>query len=127
MKSRLQQYSVTTMCRVFSLQRSGFYAWLKQPESRRAMEDRRLLGRIKQCWLESGCNYGYRNISKDLKDLGECCGKNRVYRLMRREGIHSFRGYRRHRGFPAGPVHATVPNTLDRQFNVAAPNQVNVF
>jgi putative transposase len=47
------------MCRVLSIERSGFYAWLKQPLSAKAKDDNRLLGKIKQFWLESGCTYGY--------------------------------------------------------------------
>ena len=30
------------------MERSGYYAWLKQPDSARAIEDRRLLGLIEQ-------------------------------------------------------------------------------
>jgi len=40
------------MCSALSLQRSGFYAWRKAPESNRAKEDERLLGLIKQNWIE---------------------------------------------------------------------------
>ncbi len=78
---------------------------------------------IKQFWLESGCSYGYRNISKDMKDHGESCGKNRVYRIMREENIRSQRGYKRHKGFKGGNVSMVAPNTLDRQFEVGHPNQ----
>ena len=70
---------------------SGFYAWLKQPESKRAIEDKRLLGQIKQFWIESGFSYGYRNITLDMKDHGESCGKNRVHRIMREAAIRSQR------------------------------------
>lgn len=31
----------------------------------------------------------------DLRELGESCGKQRVYRLMRSEGLRSQSGYRR--------------------------------
>ena len=90
------------MCSALSLQRSGFYAWLKAPESNRAKEDKRLLGLIKQSWIESGLAYGYRNVTMDLKDSGERCGKNRIYRIMRQEGIQSQRGYKKHAGFKGG-------------------------
>ncbi|WP_131813978.1 IS3 family transposase, partial [Candidatus Terasakiella magnetica] len=83
------------LCRVIGFHRSGFYAWLKQPLSQRAIEDKRLSGLIKQSWLESGTSYGYRNITKDLRDWGEVCGKHRVYRIMKIEGIRSQRGYKR--------------------------------
>jgi len=103
---------------------SGFYAWLKQPLSQREKEDRRLLGQIKQFWMESGFIYGYRNITKDMKEHGESCGENRVYRLMREEDIRSQRGYKRHPGFKGGTVSHVAPNTLDREFSVDEPNKV---
>ena len=112
------------MCRVLNIHRSGFYAWQKQPDSPRAIEDRRLLGQVKQYWIESGFAYGYRNITLDLKDHGETCGKNRVYRIMQRAGIQSQKGYKKHRGFSGGDLSHVAPNTLDRQFTVDGPNQV---
>lgn len=112
------------MCRVLNVHRSGFYAWQSKPESNRAIDDRRLLGLIKQYWVESGFAYGYRNITKDLKDHGEVCGKNRVHRIMREAGIRSQRGYKRHRGFNGGDLSHVAPNTLDREFEVDQPNKV---
>jgi putative transposase len=111
------------MCRVLSIQRSGYYAWLKKPLSDRAIEDQRLLAPIKQFWSESGYAYGYRNITLDLKDQGESCGKNRVHRIMKNAGIRSQRGYKRHPGFKGGKVSHVAPNALDRQFEVDQPNQ----
>ena len=111
------------MCRVMQINRSGFYAWLLQPKSNRHREDERLLVKIKQCWLESGFAYGYRNITKDLKDLGESCGKNRVNRIMRQAGIQSKRRYKQHQVFRGGNQHHAANNVLDRQFSVTQPNQ----
>jgi putative transposase len=112
------------MCHVMQINRSGFYAWLSEPKSRRELEDERLLGQIKQFWVESGFSYGYRNITKDLKDTGETCGKNRVNRIMRQAGIESRRRYKRHRGFRGGNENLAAANTLDRQFEMPKPNQV---
>lgn len=111
------------MCRVLEVHRSGFYAWLNKPESKRSQEDTRLLGQIKQYWIESGFTYGYRNITKDLKDGGEQCGKNRVYRIMKAADIRSQRGYKRHPGFKGGMISHVAPNTLDRQFEIDQPNK----
>lgn len=111
------------MCRILEVHRSGFYAWLHHPESKRAREDKRLLGKIKQFWLESGCVYGYRNVSRDLKEHGEAVGKNRVYRIMKSAKISSQRGYKRHRGFRSGELSQAASNKLNRQFNVEKPNQ----
>lgn len=111
------------MCHVLEVHRSGFYEWLRNPETKRAQEDRRLLGKIKQFWLESGCAYGYRNIYRDLKEDGEVMGKNRVHKIMRNSGIQSQRGYKKHRGFASGLRSHIADNKLDRQFDVSKPNE----
>jgi len=112
------------MCRVLEVNRGGFYAWLKQPNSNRSKEDQRLLEQIKQYWIESGFAYGYRNISRDLKDAGETCGKNRIYRIMKAADIRSQRGYKRHPGFKNGNTSHIAKNTLAREFEVNRPNKV---
>jgi putative transposase len=83
------QHSVRGMCRVMSVHPSGYYAWRAMPVTPRQRENERLLGLIKQSWLESGGVYGYRKITHDLRDIGERCGKHRFYRLMRNEGLRS--------------------------------------
>jgi len=73
--------------------------------------------------MESGFVYGHRNITLDLKDEGDTCGKNRVYKIMREAGIKSLRGYKRHRGFSSGKIHHVADNLLSREFSVTEPNK----
>ena len=101
---------------------SGYYAWKANPISARQKEDQRLSGLIKQFWLESGGVYGYRKITGDLRDEGERCGKHRVYRLMKQDGLRSQTGYRRRSGAYGKPA-VVAPNQLAQQFDVEAPNQ----
>ena len=120
-QSHQHRYPVTVMCRLLEVHRSGFYSWQKQPLSPRAREDQRLQTKIRQFWMEIGCNYGYRNITLDLKGDDETCGKNRVIRLMRGLNIASHRRYRRHKGFAGGDLHCVAENRLARQFDPALP------
>lgn len=99
----------------------GFYAWLQQPHSPRHQADLRLTGQIKQFWLESGCVYGYRKIHPDLKDSGQPCGINRVWRVMKRAGIKAQVGYRSARAHK-GEASIVAPNRLQRQFNPEVPD-----
>ena len=101
------------MCRVMRVQRSGFYAWLKQPVSSRGREDLRLLGLIRSFYAESGGLYGSPRIYKDLREFGERCGENRVARLMRQDGIRAQRGYKRPR-HKAGPAAVIAPNRVQQ-------------
>lgn len=123
MRDHLREFRVCAMCRVLGVHRSGFYAWLRQPRSRRAEADARLLGLIKQAWLESGTVYGYRKVCADLRDLGEGCSRHRVARLMKAEGLRAQRGYGRRPGYHGGRPATVAPNRLARRFDVALPDR----
>ncbi|HCJ8587713.1 TPA: IS3 family transposase [Escherichia coli] len=115
-------WPVRLLCRVLDVHPSGFYAWLQQPHSQCHQADLRLTGQIKQFWLESGCVYGYRKIHLDLRDSGQQCGVNRVWRLMKRIGIKAQVGYRSPRA-RKGEASIVSPNRLQRQFNPDAPDE----
>lgn len=110
------------LCRMMAVHPSGYYAWCRNRLSERARDDQRLLGLIRHAWLESGGVYGYRKIHQDLREAGEACGKHRVARLMRREGLRSQTGYRHRPGCYGGTPAVVSPNHLDRRFEVASPN-----
>lgn len=121
-RAHQEQFATRNMCRMMRVHRSGYYAWIKQPKSARRREDERLLGLIKQFWLESGCVYGYRKIHLDLRSVGETCGRNRVARLMRQAGLKAQVGYRRPR-YRSGQPAVLAENHLKQEFDVQAPNQ----
>jgi len=116
-------FSVRAMCRCLRIQPSGFYAWLKSPLSSRAREDERQIELVRKAWTDSGKVYGYRKIHDDLLDQGETCCPNRVARLTRLAGIRAQIGYKRRPGAYGGRPSVVVDNTLDRQFDVEAPDR----
>lgn len=117
------RFSVRAMCRCLSVHPSGFYAWLKIPLSARAKDDARQTDLIRKAWQESGKVYGYRKLHDDLLDQGETCCPNRVARLARLAGIKAEIGYKRRPGVYGGRPSIAADNTLDRQFDVAAPDK----
>ena len=116
------QWPIRWLCRLLELHPSGYYAWKAAPQSARAKEDQRLSGLVKQFWLESGGVYGYRKIHTDLRELGERCGPNRVYKLMKAAGLKAQVGYRKPRS-KSGSESVASPNHLQRQFDRQAPNE----
>jgi putative transposase len=112
------------MCRVLTVHFSGFYAWLKEPLSARAIEDARQTELIHQAWTDSGRVYGYRKLTDDLRDAGEVCSENRVARLASLAGIPAQIGYKRRPGRYGGKPAVVADNTLDRQFEIEAPDTV---
>lgn len=107
---------------MLDVHRSGYYAWARQPYSKRDKENQRLTSLIQQFWFESGGVYGYRKVHADLRETGEPCGLNRVYRLMSAAGLRAQVGYRRPRQ-RAGSNHIAIPNRLQRQFNSTTPDE----
>ena len=111
------------MCRVLKVHRSGFYAWLQQPLSSRAIEDRRLLTLIRESYDNSGSSYGSPRVFRDLRERGELCGLHRVARIMREHKIKAQRGYTKPK-FKYGKLSMVAPNQLAQNFDVKAPNTV---
>jgi putative transposase len=81
-KGNRNQYRVQMMCRVLGVAPSGYYLWLRQPQSIRAMEDARLLRLIHSSFTASQGIYGAPRVFLDLREAGETCSKHRVARLM---------------------------------------------
>lgn len=120
-ESHRSEFRIVAMCRVLRVQRSWFYAWLKQPLSARAKDNERLFQLIKECYLASGGSYGSPRIHKDLLELGDICGEKRVTRLMkvRPEGLAGYRKSRNTYGRPS----ILAPNRLGQQFSFSSPDQ----
>ena len=117
-------FSVRAMCRCLRIHPSGFYAWLRNPLSKRATEDTRQTVLIRKAWKDSGRVYGYRKLHDDLLDQGETICPNRVARLARLAGIKAQIGYKRRPGSYGGKPSMVVDNTLDRQFSVDVPDRI---
>ena len=112
------------MCRMLEVHFSGFYAWLKEPLSRRALEDVRQTRLIQQAWSDSGKVYGYRKLADDLRDQGERVSENRVARLATLAGIAAQIGYRRRPGRYRGKPAIVAENRLEQRFEASVPDQV---
>jgi putative transposase len=117
-------WPVEVMCEALGVSRSGFYAWRMRPVSIRAGIDAQILITVRSSFLLSDRTYGARRMIDEVRDAGHVCGRQRVSRLMRQEGLRA-RPRRRARPMDTGdrPMHTLAPNVLDRQFTATAPNQ----
>jgi transposase InsO family protein len=89
MKSLASEYPVGELCQALELSRSGYYHWLKRPESSRAKANREVLSKISVLHEENRRCYGSPRITHALRRQGLTIGKNRVARLMRLHGIRA--------------------------------------
>lgn len=112
------------MCKVLNVSRSGYYAWRNRPQSQRDRKNEELLARIRFIYEKSRKTYGAPRIHAVLNKEGVRCGRNRVARLMRQEGIipAPHKRYKQNAIFKAQDV--TADNLIQRRFKVSKPNRV---
>ena len=116
-------FHIRSMCRVFNVHPSGFYAWLKKPLSHRAKEDERQITLLKEAWEESNKIHDYRKLHADLREAGERISLNRTERSARLAGIKAQIGYKRRPGKYGGKPAMVAANHLDRQFELKKPDK----
>lgn len=109
------------MCQVMQIHPSGFYAWLKRPNSPRELDNQRLMILIQAAFVQSGGVYGSPRIAHELKRQGEICGENRVAKLMARAKLKANIGYKR-RYFKSSVPSVIADNHLQQQFVVSEPD-----
>lgn len=111
------------MCETLAVSRSGYYAWKKRGQSKRAQADTALVVQIRCIYRESRKVYGYPRIHEALRVQGICVARKRVARLMRVNGIVA-EPHRRMRWKSAFKTATAADNLVQRQFNVSEPNRV---
>jgi transposase InsO family protein len=118
------EFRIGTMCEVLGVSRSGYYAWRRRPRSQRDQTNAQLTETIRRIHEESRRIYGSPRIHAALHRRGIACGRHRVARLMREEGIRS-KTKRRFRYIATKREETpAAPNRLERCFTAARPNRV---
>lgn len=118
------EFRLGLMCRVLGVSRSGYYAWVHRPVSERGQANDRLLGEIRRVHERSRRTYGSPRIVDELNEAGIRCGRHRVARLMRQQGIRPKTVRKFRVTTDSGHNHPVAPNRLNRQFVVTRPNRV---
>ena len=86
-----------TICALYGVSSSGYYAWKRRPPSQREQRDAGLLEQIAAVFEESDSTYGSPRVHRSLLRGGAAIGRRRVERLMRENGLQacSYKLYRR--------------------------------
>lgn len=118
------QYEIRRMCRWLRVSPSGYYAWQRRPLSARAQANERLAMEIRAIHARVRKSYGSPRMHRELVDQGLACGRHRVARLMRGEGL---RAKPRKRFVTTTQSNHGEPISLDlvtRNFTAEAPNRI---
>ena len=110
------EFPVRLMCRCLRVSPSGYYAWCKRRPSLRALDNERLLGRIRKLHEDSDGVFGSPRMWEELRYEGETCSKNRVARLMRIDGLRGIPLAKQWRGKKSGDRPSGIVNHLERDF-----------
>lgn len=124
-EAKRSQRSVSLLCRVLGVSRSGFYAWQSRPPSERRRADDALTEKINDIYKGSGNRYGAPKIHAELADDHEIfVGRKRVARLMRKEGLAGITRGKKWRTTVADPAAPPAPDLVERDFTATAPDQL---
>lgn len=124
MREHEERFPVRVMCRALAVSPAGYYAWAARPESRRTAANRRLVTLIRVIHAESRSTYGSPRVHATLQAQGQRIGEHRVARLMRASAIRAKTVKKWRATTDSAHQYPVVPNTLNRQFAVAHPNEV---
>ena len=117
------EFSVSLMCKVLEVSKSGYYAWRDRPPSKREMANQELAREIEKVFMASGETYGSPRISQVMRRQGLICSKKRVARLMRDRQLRAKQTKRRKSTTKRDKRHHVAPNLLNRDFSADQPNQ----
>jgi putative transposase len=112
MEEHRDTFRVKSMCRVLRVSRSGYYAWRRRTPSARQKANELLLEHIREAHSKSRSIYGSPRITAELNERGIRCGKNRVARIMRDNGIRGKVVKRFRRTTDSRHRYPTAPNLL---------------
>jgi putative transposase len=115
-------YPIRMMCRCLNVSPSGYYGWRHRPLSTRARANQQLTERIREVHAASDGVMGSPRIHGELRYEGLRCGRHRVARLMKADGLQGIPQRRRWAKKASGARPESVTNHLARDFTADEPN-----
>ena len=124
-EANIDSYSVTMMCELLSVSRSGLHDARVREPSARALDEVQIVKQIGRAQAKHRGRYGRRRMAPEVSEgLGRVLNHKRIGRLMREHDLCS-RKRRRFRVVTTDSKHAhpVAPNVLERDFAASAPNR----
>jgi transposase InsO family protein len=119
------RFGVEPICRTLDVSASAYYQRASGQRSRRAIEDERLLERIRELHAANYFAYGSRRMWIALDRAGEQVGRGRVERLMRTHGIQGAkRRAKRWKTTTPDSAARRRPDLVQRNFTAAGPDEL---
>jgi putative transposase len=117
-------HSISRMCRLLGVSRSGFHAWERRPPSDRALADAWLVERITAIHRDGRGTYGARRVHAALRQQDIYVGRKRVERLMRTQRLSGSVPRKRAKTTIRVAGVRAAADLVGRDFVPSAPNQL---
>ena len=116
-------YSVDGLCRAMGVTRGGYWSWVRRRPGPRQLADVALLADISRIHKGKRRVYGSPRVHDHLMKEGTRCGRKRVERLMRENGVRAKQS-KKFKPRTTDSKHSlpVAPNILNRQFRRDRPN-----
>ena len=117
-------FPIKVMCEVLGVSRSSVYDREHREPSNRAVCDAGITELIKDIHHQSRGTYGAPRVPAALARKGVRCGRKRVARLMKAEGLQGVHRRRKTRTTIRDEAAAPAPDLVDRMFAAVAPDRL---
>ena len=116
-----EKYPIESMCRVFQVSRSGYYAWRKRQNTE--AKDQWLVDLIVECQQKCNQTYGCRRVRRWIqRNLGRKVNLKAILRIMRKlDLLAQIRRRKKYTQYQQA-LHK-YPNLLQRAFDQQSPNK----
>ena len=123
-RAHREEFSVSRMCQVLKVSRSGYYDWYEREPSAHSRRDKELMEQIGKIHQDNKQAYGGLRTWKAMNQSGHPCGKHRVARLRRTAGIEAQRRRKFRIAYRSGQNTQAAPNLLKWPFIANHPDQI---
>jgi putative transposase len=117
-------YPLKVMARVLRVARSGYYAWITKPASKRTVEDNRLKLLIRIIHEKSRKTYGSVRVHRELLQQGCAVGRDHISRLRNEMKCCCVQKKKYTRTTDSKHDLPIAPNLLGQQFDITTPGMV---
>ena len=119
-------FTVSRMCQLLEVSRSGYYEWLSRPPRPPADADQEVRDKIQRYFAQGRGTYGTRRIKHLLAQDGLRVSRRRIGRVLTQAGLRC-KTQRKFKAPRSSEQAQTIaPNQLNREFTVQVPDTIYV-
>ena len=126
MQEQQAEFSVSSLCRILEVSRSGYYEWCGRSPSAHADADQQLQTKVQHYFAQGRGTYGTRRMKHLLAQEGLQVSRRRIGRLLTQAGLRCKTRRKFKAPTASGHAQTVAPNQLNREFIVEKPDTVYV-